>query len=128
MADAANVLSRIKPAEQSFAPSLFGRVAVADYRRAVAKTVRAIKSELHLSNERLAELLGCSEGTIANAENEHGNLDAVTMLNLGALFGGEGRLKHVLALINGSPDRPPTIAERLERIEREAAAIRKELA
>lgn len=125
-----NVLQADFPPQQSFGPSpcLFGRVANRDYRTAVADTIRELKAEKGLTNERLAEKLGCSEGTIANAENENGNLDPVTMLNLGAMFGGERRIRRILALINGSPDEPPTIVDRLTRIEREAAAIRKELA
>jgi transcriptional regulator with XRE-family HTH domain len=125
-----NVLRAETPPQQSFGPSptLFGRVSNRDYRAAVAQTIRDLKAEKSLTNEQLAEKLGCSEGTVANAENENGNLDPVTMLNLGALFGGQQRISRILALINGSPDEPPTVADRLDRIEREAAAIRKGLA
>lgn len=106
---------------------LFGRVANRDYRAAVAQMVRELKAECGYSNERLAEVAGCSEGTIFNAENENGNLDPVILLNIALPHGGERRLKRILALINGNPERPITMGDRLDRIEREAAAIRKEL-
>lgn len=130
MAAGFKVLRTNTASQHSFgrSPTLFGRVSNRDYRAAVAQTIREIKAERNLTNESIAEDLGCSEGTVANAENENGNLDPVTMLNLGALFGGQQRIHHILALINGSPDEPPTLLDRLDRIEREAAEIRKGIA
>lgn len=123
-----NVLGREHPEPQSFEPALplFGRVSNQHYREAVAQTVRDLKAEKKLTNERLAEILGCAETTVYNAENEHGNLDAVTMLNLAALFGGQARLKHILALVNGCPAEPETPSEKFERIIRDIDDLRKE--
>lgn len=127
--NASNVLGRQESEPQSFGPSphLFGRVSNHDYRSAVAQTIRELKAEKKLTNERLAEILGCAETTVYNAENENGNLDAVTMLNLAALFGGQGRLKHILALVNGCPAEPETPSEKFERIIRDIDDLRKDL-
>jgi DNA-binding XRE family transcriptional regulator len=128
MASAPNVLRQPNGGEQSFEPTavLFGRVSNRDYRAAVAQIVRELKAERGYSNERLAEIAGCSEGTIFNAENENGNLDPVILLNIALPHGGERRLRRVLSLINGNPEKPLTTEDRLDRIEREVAAIRKE--
>lgn len=114
--NASNVLGRSGTDPQSFGPSphLFGRVSNRDYRAAVAQIIRELKAEKRLTNESLAEQLGCSDTTIYNAENESGNLDPVTMLNLGSLFGGESRLARILALINGCPAEPKTPRERFD--------------
>lgn len=108
-------------------PYLFGRISNREYREAVAQVVRDVKAERKLSNERMAEQLGVSESTIFNAENENGNLDAVTLLNIAVFFGGERAIGRVLALANGNPDKTPTTGDRLENIEREVAAIRREM-
>lgn len=127
MASSPNVLHRFTDAEQSFVPSpyLFGRVAGRGYRAAVAQTIREVMAEKALDEEQLAEKLGCSKGTVKNALKEHGNMDPVTMLNLGAMFGGQERLKHILALINGSPTEPPTKAERFRRLHADLDALEK---
>lgn len=129
MASSPNVLRPETATEQNFGPSpgLFGRVSNDDYRRAVATIISEIQTEHDLDDEKLGERLGCSEGTVANARNRRGNLDPVTMLNLGALFGGEGRLKRILALINGSPDAPLSPAEHLEAAEHHIRMARKEI-
>lgn len=122
----ANVLRAETAAEQSFEPSqgrLFGRVANEEYRSAVAQIVKEIQLEHDLDDEALGERLGCSEGTVANARNKRGNLDPVTMLNLGALFGGQTRLRPILALVNGSPAEELTRSARLRRIRDDLAAL-----
>lgn len=121
----ANVLNLKMVNDQSFgrAPSLFGRVSASDYRKAVSRTILEIKAEHHLTDEKLAERLGCSKGTVQNAEHERGNLDPVTMLNLAAVFGGERRISRILALINGSPDEPETTVEKRRRLIRELSAL-----
>lgn len=125
----ANVLRPEGADEQSFGPSpyLFGRVSNEDYRRAVSKIVKEIQLQKDLDDEQLAERLGCSEGTVANARNQRGNLDAVTMLNLGAMFGGEARLDRILALVNGAPVEEPSILGELDRAEQAINAARKRI-
>jgi len=86
MASAPNVL-RCEP--ETFGRSLFGRPASRSYRVAVAQIIRDVKARQKLSNERLAELVGCSEQTVANAENECGDLQAVTLLSIAYAFGEE---------------------------------------
>lgn len=120
-----NVLRHETDAEQSFAyqPRLFGRVLNDDYRKAVSKIVNDVQGETGLDDEQLGERLGVSEGTVANARNKRGNLDPVTMLNLGALFGGAERLRPILALINGGPAEELTRKERINRIRADLAAL-----
>jgi len=105
-------------------PGLFGRISSRDYRGAVAQIVREIKAERGYTNERLAEILGCSETTVYNAENENGNLDGVTMLNLGAMCGGMKRLRRIEALVNGNPPEPRTEDDELADIELRIGAFR----
>lgn len=120
-----NVLRHETDAEQSFGslPGLFGRVSNDDYRKAVSQIVNEIQAETGLDDEQLGERLGCSEGTVANARNKRGNLDPVTMLNLGALFGGANRLRRILALVNGGPSEELTRADRLRRIRADLSAL-----
>lgn len=115
---APNVLRRESEIEQSFGPlpGLFGRVSNDDYRVAVAKIISDIQAETGLDDEHLAERLGVSESTVANARNRRGNLDPVTMLNLGAMFGGASRLGRILALINGAPAEELTREDHFRRI------------
>lgn len=126
---AANVLSTETAAEQSSAyePRLWPRVKSDDYRRIVSRIILEIEAEKDWNDEQLAEEVGCSRGTIKNARLKKGNLDPVTMLNLGACCGGYARLKPVFALINGCPVDPPTLSDRLDRIDAESRAIRAEI-
>lgn len=73
--------------DETFARSLFGRPTGKSYRAAVAQVVRDVKAKRKLSNEAFAEEIGCSEGTVCNAENERGNLEAVTLLSIAFVFG-----------------------------------------
>jgi transcriptional regulator with XRE-family HTH domain len=106
--------------------SLFGCPTRCAYRTAIAQIIRELKVKHKLSNERLAERLRCSETTIFNAENENGNLDPVTLLTIPFEFGEEA-IDPVRRLYLCAPVEDVTIADRLDRIEREAALIRKEL-
>jgi hypothetical protein len=96
------------------------------YREAVADIVRSIKAQHRLSNEALGDVVGCHEDTIKNAENQAGNLDAVTLLALAWAFGEEAIAPVRSLYLRSGPDLP-TALERLERIEREAAALKREL-
>lgn len=66
---------------------LFSRPREKDYRAAVAKIIRDLKAKHSLSNTELAEEVGCSPETIGNAENEHNNLNPVTLGNIRWRFG-----------------------------------------
>jgi hypothetical protein len=68
------------------------------YRSAVAAVINAIKLARHASDQDMADALDVSATTINNASNRRGNLDAVTLLRIGARYGID-RLSPVLALI-----------------------------
>lgn len=57
------------------------------YRAAVKKIVLDLQSEHGLNDPELAERLGCSAPTIANARKEMTNLDGVTLANIEYEFG-----------------------------------------
>ena len=125
MASAPNVLC---DAPETFSRSLFGRPTSSSYRLAISQIIRDVKAKHRLSNERLAELIGCSEQTIANAESDRAenNLNAVTLLNVAYCFGEEA-IEPVRALYLCAPTERPTADTRLNRIEREINALRKEI-
>jgi len=106
MASQPNVL---RPAPETFTRSLFGRPSSGSYRAAVAQVLREVKARHKLSNERLAEIVGCSEQTIANAEAERAenNLNPVTLLNIAYAF-GEDAIDPVRQLYLCAPVEAPT--------------------
>lgn len=57
------------------------------YRAAVKEIILNVQGDQKLSDPELAERLGCSAGTVANARNERGNLDGVTLANIEYEFG-----------------------------------------
>ncbi len=126
MASAPNVLC---DAPETFGRSLFGRPSGNSYRLAITQIVRDVKARHKLSNARLAEILGCAEQTIANADSDYpeNDLKAVTLLNIAYAF-GEDAIAPVRNLYLCAPSEQPTITDRLDRIERETAIIRKEMA
>ena len=107
---------------------LFGPPRQKSYKLAVADALRAVKRQHDLSLVELAERLGCSDQTIRNAMDEDGAdcLSAVTMLRLGYEFGEEA-LEPVFSLARKAALEPATVADHLERIERELDAIRREV-
>lgn len=115
---AANVLSNPRHAANTSwqRVGLFGRVKRESYRKAIAQIIRSVKAAEKLSNEQLGEELGVSDQTIANAENEAGNLDAVTLLNI-ALIYGEDAIEPVRQLYLCAPAEEPTAAEREKAVE-----------
>lgn len=123
MATAANLYP---PASELLPRSLFGRPSSRSYRAAVAQIVREVKARHGLNDERLAELVGCGEDTIKNAENEATNLNAVTLFSLAYAFGEEA-IQPVRALYLCAPVEEPTVADRCRRIRGELAAIEKEM-
>jgi DNA-binding XRE family transcriptional regulator len=125
MATAPNVLYS---APETFTRSLLGRPSNGNYRAAVAQMIRDVKARHRLSNERLAEIVGCSEQTISNAEADRAenNLNPVTLLNFAYAFGEEA-IEPVRSLYLCVPVEKPTHLDRLDRIEAEARALRKAL-
>lgn len=109
-------------------PCLFGPPRQKSYRLAVADCLRAVKRAHGLTNIELAEAIGCSDQTIRNALDDDCTdcLNPVTLLRIGYEF-GEDVLGPVFALARRATVEPTTVADRLERIEHEAAAIRAEI-
>lgn len=58
-------------------------------RAAVAKIIRRVQLEAHLTDDDLADELGISVGTVRNARNEQTDLNATTIAKIGAKFGAE---------------------------------------
>lgn len=127
IAQRSNVLPVETETQQSFGVGIFGRVRAEDYRTAVSQIVKEVELEMDWDDEQLAEALGCSKGTIKNARLKKGNLDPVTMLNLGAVFNGQQTLRRVIALANGNPAlKQETPAEKRKRLIRELALLEDE--
>jgi transcriptional regulator with XRE-family HTH domain len=124
MASAPNVLRQDTQSSEpvTMPRSLFGSPTRAAYRAAVAQIIRDAKARNGLSNERLAERLRCSESTIFNAENENGNLDAVTLLTIAFEF-GEETIAPVRNLYLCAPPSDETMTEKRRRLIRELAAL-----
>lgn len=125
MASAASVL-RPAPQSSDLPTSLFGRPTGRSYRTAVAQAIREIKARRKLSNERLAEEIGCSETTVYNAENENGDLAAVTLLSIAFRFGEEA-IAPVRDLYLCAPAETLTAADRIERAMSELRLAQKDL-
>jgi hypothetical protein len=69
------------------------------YRKAVKQIILDLQAQNSLNDEELAELIGCSGPTVANARNERNNLDGVTLANIEYEF-GHGAINPFLALGN----------------------------
>jgi hypothetical protein len=116
---------RIAGASSDFAPnrSLFGRPTKSNYKLAVSKIIRDVKSAHDLTNIRLAEIISCDEKTIRMAESgENGCLDAVTLLNIAYAFGEETILP-ARNLYLCSQAEPETSSEKRRRLIRDLAAL-----
>ena len=124
MASSANVL-RQAPQSSEMPRSLFGRPTGRSYRVAVAQIIRDVKAREKLSNERLAEEIGCSESTVYNAENENGDLAAVTLLSIAYRFGEEA-IEPVRELYLCAAPEAPTRQDRIRRIRAELDALERE--
>lgn len=97
------------------------------YRSAVAHIIRNLKAEHGLSNVKLADLLDCSDETISNAENENTDLNAVTLLRIAYRF-GEAAIDPVRELYLCRHAEPETLSDKLDGLQSQIDAIRKELA
>jgi predicted transcriptional regulator len=95
------------------------------YRAAVAKIVRELKAKHALSNVKLADLLDCSDETISNAENEHTDLNAVTLLRVGYQFGEES-IAPALDLMRRRQVEPETLTDRFDALQSQLALVRRE--
>jgi transcriptional regulator with XRE-family HTH domain len=124
MASVAKVFGENGPARES--SSLFGRPVNGSYRRAVADCIRAVKARHGLTNVALADYLGCSKDTVANAENENGNLDAVTLLNIAFVF-GEGAISPVRELYLCRESKPLTVEEEIDDVIGSLAGLKQKL-
>lgn len=58
-------------------------------RRAVAGIIRAVQLDHKLTDEEMADAIGVSAGTIANARNEKSDLNAATIARIGHRYGAE---------------------------------------
>jgi DNA-binding XRE family transcriptional regulator len=115
-----------EPYSSGPSPSLFGRPSGGSYKIAVAKIIRELKARHSLSNERLAEILGCAEQTIANADKDspESNLNPITLLNIAYAFGEEA-IAPVRQLYLCAPAEPKSILGELDRAEQSIRAARK---
>ena len=113
-------------AQERFPRSLWGRPTRNGYRAAIKQIILELKARKNLSDQELADLLGCHKETIENAQDEANSLDVVTLLNIAYAF-GEDAIEPVRSLYLCKPTEKPTIEDRLSRIEGEAAAIRREM-
>ena len=95
------------------------------YRAAVARIIRETKARHNLSNVALADAIGCSDQTVANAEAEQSDLSAVTLARLAYVF-GEDAIAAYRALYHCAPREPETVATRLNSVIRELEAIGRE--
>jgi len=96
-----------------------------DCLKAISRALLRIRSEGY-SLDALGTALGCNGDTVANASNEKTMLSFESIALLGFHFPEQFNL--IAGLWNCHASAPLTIADRLERIEREAAAIRREVA
>lgn len=97
------------------------------YRAAVARMIRELKAREGLSNTALGEEIGCCGETISNAENEHNDLNPVTLLRIAYHFGEEA-IEPVRQLYLRSHVEPLTVSERFDALQIQIETIRKEVA
>ena len=119
MASAPNVFPA---AQETFPRSLFGGPSRRSYRAAIKEIILEIKARHNLSDWDLAEQIGVHKDTIENAQEEVGNLDVVTLLNIAWTFGEEA-IAPVRALYLCAVREPETTIEKRKRLIRELAAL-----
>jgi len=93
------------------------------FRPAMADIIRDLKTRHRLTNDSLAEELGCCADTISNVENEHNDLNIVTFLRLWWRFGDEA-VRPVTDLACRIPERL-TSADRIDDVMRQLSTLRK---
>jgi hypothetical protein len=104
--------------------SLFGAPGSNDCLAAISKAVLNARCNHNLTNEQLADGLGCCTGTIKNALSETSMMRTDTLLRFGYFFPEEFAPVH--ALMTAAVPEAPSVADRLERIETHLDAIRRE--
>src|SRR4051812_21446769 len=92
---------------------------------AIASAIRKTKSQEEMTNAELAFELRCDASTIENAEAERNLLKFDTVARLLRKY--PQHCAAIRQLWELEPIEQPTIAERLDRISRETATIRREL-
>lgn len=90
--------------------------------RAVSRALLKVRALDDMTCEKLSKLLDCSADTVRNASNEDAMLCFVAIARLVKMFPDESA--PIVAL--WSDDREPTPVERMARIERELAALKRE--
>lgn len=111
-------------AQESNVLPLFDPPRKMSYRSAVAAIVRRVKADHGLSNVRLADLLDCSDETISNAENEHTDLSAVTLLRIGYQFGLDA-ISPAIDLAARRHVEPLTLTDHLNDLQCQIDVVRK---
>ena len=93
--------------------------------RAISLTLLKVRAIDGITCEKLGSVLECSADTIRNATNEETLLSFDAIVRLCQFFPDQSA--PVLQLFSVTAD-TPTVDDRIERIERELAAIRREAA
>ena len=93
---------------------------------AISKAVLKLRSERNFSREKLAKALACGVDAINTASNEKNLLSFDSIALLCHHFPDEAA--PIIAILTGGASQEPTVAERLDRIERDMAAVRKAVA
>jgi DNA-binding XRE family transcriptional regulator len=119
MASAPNVFPS---GQETFPRSLFGGPTRRSYRAAIKQIILQVKAQYGLTDWDLAERIGVHKDTIENAQEEVGNLEVVTLLNIAWTF-GEDAIAPVRNLYLCAPVDPETPTEKRRRLIRELAAL-----
>lgn len=93
--------------------------------RAISLALLKVRALPDMTCEKLGKALECSADTIRNASNEETMLSFDSVARLCYFWPDESAPIRALLI---PPSEAPTVADRLERIERELEAIRKEAA
>lgn len=93
---------------------------------AISRALLKIRSDYEMTAKELARIVGCSPDAIYSATNEENLLSLDSVALLCDAFPDE--CAPIRALFAGGIAPVPTPAERLERVERELTALRREIA
>ena len=93
-----------------------------DCLRAVSLAVLKVRADRNFSREKLAKAIGCGKDAIDTASNEQNMLSFASIALLCHHFPDEAA--PILELLGRAPE-SPTTADRVARIERELAAIKR---
>lgn len=111
MASAANVFPRT---EENLPRSLFGKPKSRSYRAACKQIVLDVQARQRLSDQELADIIGCHKDTIQNVKEEACDLSAVTLLIIAYAFGEES-IRPVRELYLCKPAEQPTALSEIEK-------------